>query len=175
MKIVSPQIIHKSEAGGVKVGLRSADEVVAAFDEIVANARRYDPKATVEGVLVAEMIEGGKEMIIGAKEEPGVGPVLMLGMGGIYVEVLKDVTFRLAPVTDQDVQHMIHSIKTRKILEGIRGERPSDVAKLAECIQRLSQLVEDFAEIRELDINPLRVMEEGQGCKVLDVRIGLGG
>ncbi|HET6517621.1 MAG TPA: 4-hydroxybutyrate--CoA ligase [Nitrosopumilaceae archaeon] len=173
MKIASPQIIHKSDAGGVKVNLTNDDEVKAAFNEIVKNAKKYDNKAQIKGVLVVEMIKGGKEMIIGSKLEPGFGPVIMLGMGGIYVEVLKDVTFRLAPVTDREANEMISSIKTKKLLEGVRGEKPSDVKKLSECIQRLSQLVTDFKEIKELDMNPVLVMEKGKGCKILDVRIGL--
>jgi len=119
------------------------------------------------------MVKGGKEMIIGSKLEPGFGPVIMLGMGGIYVEILKDVTFRLAPVTDSESDDMISSIKTQKLLKGVRGEKPSDITKLSECIQRLSQLVTDFKEIKELDMNPVLVMEEGKGCKALDVRIGL--
>ena len=173
MKIASPQIIHKSDAGGVKVNLTNDKEVKTAFNEIVKNAKKYDSKAQIKGVLVVEMIKGGKEMIIGSKLEPGFGPVIMLGMGGIYVEVLKDVTFRLAPVTDQEANDMISSIKTKKLLEGVRGEKPSDIKKLSECIQRLSQLVTDFKEIKELDMNPVLVMEKGKGCKILDVRIGL--
>jgi 4-hydroxybutyryl-CoA synthetase (ADP-forming) len=173
MKIASPQIIHKSDAGGVKVNLTNDDDVKSAFNEIVANAKKYNKKAEIKGVLVVEMIKGGKEMIIGSKLEPGMGPVIMLGMGGIYVEVLKDVTFKLAPVTDTEADDMIASIKMRKILEGVRGEKPSDKAKLSECIQRLSQLVSDFKEIKELDMNPVLVMENGKGCKILDVRIGL--
>lgn len=173
MKIASPQIIHKSDAGGVKVNLTNDNDVKAAFSEIIKNAKKYDNKAQIKGVLVVEMIKGGKEMIIGSKLEPGFGPVIMLGMGGIYVEVLKDVTFRLAPVTDCEANEMISSIKTKKLLEGVRGEKPSDVKKLSECIQRLSQLVTDFKEIKELDMNPVLVMEKGKGCKILDVRIGL--
>jgi 4-hydroxybutyryl-CoA synthetase (ADP-forming) len=173
MKIASPQIIHKSDAGGVKVNLTHDNEVKSAFNEIVANAKKYNKKAEIKGVLIVEMIKGGKEMIIGSKLEPGMGPVIMLGMGGIYVEVLKDVTFKLAPITDNEADDMIYSIKMRKILEGVRGEKPSDTAKLSECIQRLSQLVSDFKEIKELDMNPVLVMENGKGCKILDVRIGL--
>ena len=173
MKIASPQIIHKSDAGGVKVNLTNDNEVKVAFKEIVNNAKKYNKKAQIQGVLVVEMVKGGKEMIIGSKLEPGFGPVVMLGMGGIYVEVLKDVTFRLAPVTDREVNDMISSIKTKKLLEGVRGEKPSDLKKLSECIQRLSQLVTDFKEIKELDMNPVLVMENGKGCKILDVRIGL--
>jgi len=173
MKIASPQIIHKSDAGGVKVNLTNDNEVKSAFEEIVSNAKKYNKKAEIKGVLIVEMIKGGKEMIIGSKLEPGMGPVIMLGMGGIYVEVLKDVTFKLAPVTDKEADDMISSIKMKKILEGVRGEKPSDKAKLSECIQKLSQLVTDFKEIKELDMNPVLVMEQGKGCKILDVRIGL--
>ncbi len=173
MKIASPQIIHKSDAGGVKVNLTNDNDVKAAFKEIVKNAKKYNKKAEIKGVLIVEMVKGGKEMIIGSKLEPGFGSVIMLGMGGIYVEVLKDVTFRLAPVTDREANDMISSIKTKKLLEGVRGEKPSDINKLSECIQRLSQLVTDFKEIKELDMNPVLVMEKGKGCKILDVRIGL--
>ena len=173
LKIASPQIIHKSDAGGVKVNLSSDSEVKNAFKTIIKNAKKYDRKADIKGCLVVEMVKGGKEMIIGSKQEPGFGPVIMLGMGGIYVEVLKDVTFRLAPVTNKEADAMIDSIKTQKLLQGVRGEKPSDIAKLSECIQRLSQLVTDFEEIKELDMNPVLVMEKGKGCKILDVRIGL--
>ena len=117
------------------------------------------------------MVKGGKEIIIGCKQEPGMGPMLMLGMGGIYVEVLKDVTFRLAPVTIHEARGMIDSIKTKKLLEGTRGEQPSDLEALTECIQRVSQLVTDNPQIKELDMNPVLVMENG--CKILDVRVGL--
>ena len=173
MKIASPQIIHKSDAGGVKVNLTSDKEVKDAFKKIVKNAKKYDKNAEIKGVLVVEMVKGGKEMIIGSKLEPGFGPVIMLGMGGIYVEVLKDVTFKLAPVTTREADDMISEIKTQKLLQGVRGEKPSDIAKLSECIQRLSQLVTDFKEIKELDMNPVLVMDKGKGCKILDVRIGL--
>jgi len=173
MKIASPQIVHKSDAGGVKVNLSSDKEVRDAFKVIVDNAKKYDSKAEIKGVLIVEMVKGGKEMIIGSKLEPGFGPVVMLGMGGIYVEILKDVTFRLAPFTDQEANDMISSIKTKKLLDGVRGEKPSDVEKLSECIQRLSQLVTDFREIKELDMNPVLVMQKGEGCKILDVRIGI--
>jgi len=173
LKIASPQIIHKSDAGGVKVNIQNDKDVHSAFKEIIKNAKKYNKNAVIQGVLVVEMVKGGKEMIIGSKQEPGFGPVLMLGMGGIYVEILKDVTFRLAPVTDKEAEDMIASIKTKKLLEGVRGEKPSDITKLSECIQRLSQLVTDFTEIKELDMNPVLVMEKGKGCKILDVRIGL--
>jgi 4-hydroxybutyryl-CoA synthetase (ADP-forming) len=173
MKIASPQIIHKSDAGGVKVNLTNDKEIKEAFKTIIKNAKKYNSKAEIKGVLIVEMVKGGKEMIIGSKLEPGFGPVIMLGMGGIYVEVLKDVTFKLAPVTSKEADDMISEIKTQKLLQGVRGEKPSDIAKLSECIQRLSQLVTDFKEIKELDMNPVLVMDKGKGCRILDVRIGL--
>ena len=173
MKIVSPQIIHKSDAGGVKVGLKNPKEVRKAFKEIIKNAKKYDKKAIINGVLIQEMVKGGKETIIGSKLESGFGPVVMFGMGGIYVEVLKDVTFRLAPITDSEADEMISSIKTNKLLQGVRGEKTSDTKKLSECLQRISQLVSDFKEIKELDMNPVLVFEKGKGCKVVDIRIGL--
>jgi 4-hydroxybutyryl-CoA synthetase (ADP-forming) len=173
MKIVSPQIIHKSDAGGVKVGMSNEKDVRDAFNTIIKNAKKYNQKATIKGILVQEMVKGGKELIIGSKLEPGFGPVIMLGMGGIYVEVLKDVTFRLAPITNKEADDMINSIKTKKLLEGVRGEKPSDLKKLSELIQKLSALVTDFKEIKELDMNPVLVMEQEKGCKILDIRIGL--
>ena len=173
MKIASPQIIHKSDAGGVKVNLTNDNDIKTAFKTIIKNAKNYNKQAEIKGVLIVEMVKGGKELIIGSKLEPGFGPVIMLGMGGIYVEVLKDVTFKLAPVTEKEADDMIASIKTQKILQGVRGEKPSDISKLSECIQRLSQLVSDFEEIKELDMNPVLVMEKGAGCRILDVRIGL--
>src|SRR5438309_695594 len=173
MKIASPQIIHKSDAGGVKIGLKNPQEVRAAFKEIIKNAKKYNKNAIIKGVLVQEMVKGGKETIIGSKLELGFGPVVMFGMGGIYVEVLKDVTFRVAPVTDSEADEMISSIKTNKLLQGVRGEKPSDINKLSECLERISQLVTDFKEIKELDMNPVLVFENGKGCKVVDVRIGL--
>ena len=173
LKVASPQIIHKSDAGGVAVNLKNEEEVRAAFARIISSCKKYNKDAEIMGCLVVEMVKGGKELIIGCKHEPGMGPVLMLGMGGIYVEILKDVTFKLAPITAREADDMIASIKTRKLLEGARGEKPSDLPKLSECIQRLSQLVTDFEEIRELDMNPVLVMEEGRGCRILDVRIGL--
>ena len=129
MKIASPQIIHKSDAGGVKVGLANEQAVKDAFDVIIKNAKKYNKNAQIKGVLVQEMVKGGKELIIGSKQEPGFGQVIMLGMGGIYVEVLKDVTFRLAPVTNGEAEDMINSIRTKKLLEGVRGEKPADKKK----------------------------------------------
>jgi len=174
MKIASPDIIHKSDAGGVKVNLRNEEEVRNAYRGIISSVTKYKSDAKIVGVLVQEMVKGGKETIIGAKQDPKFGPLVMFGMGGIYVEVLKDVVFRLAPIDEHEANRMVESVKTSKILRGVRGERPSDINALVECLQRLSQLVTDFPEITEFDMNPLLVLEEGRGCKSVDVRIGLG-
>jgi len=173
MKIVSPDIIHKSDAGGVKVGLRTDEEVRAAFKTITDNARKYKADATIKGVLLQEMIKSGKEIILGAKHDLIFGPLIMFGLGGIYVQVFKDVVFRMAPIGRQEGLRMIESIKSIKLLKGVRGEKPSDLKAIVENLQRLSQLITDFPEIEEFDINPLMVLEEGKGAFTVDVRVGL--
>ena len=171
MKIVSPDIIHKSDAGGVKVGVKTDDELKSAFRTITENALKYKSDAKIKGVLVQEMVKSAKETILGASQDPTFGPVIMFGLGGIYVEVLKDVVFRVAPIEEQEATNMVESIKTIKLLKGVRGEKPSDLKAIADSLQRLSQLVVDFQEIKEFDINPLLVLEEGKGARVVDARI----
>ena len=171
MKIVSPDIIHKSDAGGVKVGVKTDDELKSAFRTITENAPKYKSDAKIKGVLVQEMVKSAKETILGASQDPTFGPVIMFGLGGIYVEVLKDVVFRVAPIDEQEAINMVESIKTIKLLKGVRGEKPSDLKAIADSLQRLSQLVVDFQEIKEFDINPLLVLEEGKGARVVDARI----
>jgi len=173
MKIVSQDIIHKSDAGGVKVGLRTEDEIRTVFKTITANARKYKADATIKGVLLQEMIKSGKEVILGAKQDPIVGPVVMFGLGGIYVQVFKDVVFRIAPIGREEGMRMIESIKSIKLLKGVRGENPYDLKSIVDNLLRLSQLITDFPEIEELDINPLMVLEEGKGALTVDVRIGV--
>jgi 4-hydroxybutyrate---CoA ligase (ADP-forming) len=171
MKIVSPDIIHKSDAGGVKVGVKTDDELKSAFRTITENALKYKSDAKIKGVLVQEMVKSAKETILGASQDPTFGPVIMFGLGGIYVEVLKDVVFRVALIDEQEAINMVESIKTIKLLKGVRGEKPSDLKAIADSLQRLSQLVVDFQEIKEFDINPLLVLEEGKGARVVDARI----
>ena len=173
MKIASPDIIHKSDAGGVKVGIKSEKELRLAFKEIMNSAKAYKAEARIKGVLVQEMITSAKEIILGAKQDQLFGSLIMVGLGGIYVEVLKDVVFRLAPIDEQEAEKMVDSIKAIKLLKGIRGEGPSDLAAVVDSLQRLSQLITDFPEIEEFDINPLLVLESGKGVRVADVRIGL--
>lgn len=173
MKISSPDIVHKSDAGGVKIGLKNENEARQAFRTIIENARMYKPEAKINGVLVQEMVIQGKETILGAKFDPILGQLIMFGLGGIYVEVLKDVVFRLAPIEGSEAARMIESVRTIKLLEGVRGEKPHDLNAIKESLQRLSQLITDFQEIEELDINPLIVLEEGKGARAIDIRISL--
>ncbi|HEY8139667.1 MAG TPA: acetate--CoA ligase family protein [Nitrososphaera sp.] len=171
MKIASPDIIHKSDAGGVKVGVKTEEELRAAFRSIMENAKKYKADAKIKGVLVQEMVKSAKETILGASQDQTFGPVIMFGLGGIYVEVLKDVVFRVAPIDEREAANMVESIKTIKLLKGVRGEKPSDLKAIADSLQRLSQLVVDFPEIKEFDINPLLVLEQGKGARVVDARI----
>ena len=173
LKIASPDIIHKSDAGGVKVGLNNNDEVQRAFRSITENARKYRTDAKIQGILVQEMVQSGKEIILGSKKDPLFGSLIMFGLGGIYVEVLKDVIFRLAPVGQEEAKRMVESIKTVKLLKGVRGEKPSDLQSIIDNLQRLSQLVTEFPEIEEFDMNPLLVFEEGKGACAVDVRMTL--
>src|ERR1700681_1382193 len=171
MKIVSPQILHKAEAGGVVVGVKSAEQAAEAFASIVANARRYDPKATIDGVQVQQMLTGGQEVIIGAVTDPAFGKLVAFGLGGILVEVLKDITFRLAPAGNEDALSMLDGIAAAEILRGVRGAKPVHRAALAGMIEKVSALVADFPEISEMDLNP--VFATDQGATAADVRIVL--
>jgi len=173
MKIASPDILHKSDIGGIKVGLNSATDVRDAFDLIVYRATRYMPDATIWGVQVQEMVMGGKEIIIGMNRDPQFGPLLMFGLGGIYVEVLKDVTFRVAPISSLEAKEMIREIRSYHLLQGVRGEQASDQEAIVDVLLRISQLVTDFPEIVEMDINPLLVCEVGQGAVAVDARLVL--
>ncbi len=169
LKIVSPEILHKTEAGGVLVGLHSAAAVEDGFAKIMANARKYDPKATLLGVQVQQMLAGGQEVIVGAVNDPAFGKLVAFGLGGVLVEVLKDVTFRLAPATQEDALSMLDGIAAAPILRGVRGADPVDRAALAAIIQKVSQLVDDFPEIVEMDLNP--VFATKSGAVAADVRI----
>ncbi len=169
LKIASPDIIHKFDAGGVELSLEDASDVKRAYSRIMERVKTSNPNAEIWGVNVEEMVPKGKETIIGMKRDPKFGPLIMFGLGGIYVEVMKDVTFRIAPITEDAAEKMIKSIKAYKLLEGVRGEKPSDTASLAECLERLSQMVIELQEIQEIDINPLVVF--GKGCRALDARI----
>ncbi|HYL02979.1 MAG TPA: acetate--CoA ligase family protein [Steroidobacteraceae bacterium] len=171
MKIVSPQILHKTEAGGVVVGVKSATEAEQAFATIIGNARRYDPRAAIVGVQVQQMLSGGQEVIIGAVTDPAFGKLVAFGLGGILVEVLKDITFRLAPASREEALSMLDSIAAAEILRGVRGGEPVDREALAGMIVSVSRLVADFPEIAELDLNP--VFATSRGATAADVRVVL--
>jgi acetyl coenzyme A synthetase (ADP forming)-like protein len=171
MKIVSPQILHKTEAGGVIVGVKSAEAAKIAYTTILANAAAYDAKAEVLGVQVQQMLTGGQEVIIGAVTDPAFGKLVAFGLGGILVEVLKDITFRLAPATNEDALSMLDGIAAAEILRGVRGAKPANRAALASMIEKVSTLIADFPEIAEMDLNPVFATE--QGATAADVRIVL--
>ena len=173
LKIASRDILHKSDVGGVRVGLANADEVHAGFDEIMTSVHRHMPQADVWGVSVQEMVRGGKEVILGMFRDMQFGPLIMFGLGGIYVEVLKDVSFRTAPLTVDDANEMIREIRAFPLLRGVRGEKPSDIDAIVDGLLRLSQLVTMFPDILEMDINPLVVFEQGQGAVAIDARLSL--
>lgn len=176
MKIASPDILHKSDIGGVKVGLANAKEVEGAFYDMTQRAKRVMPDAVILGVLVQEMVTGGKEVILGMTKDPQFGPLLMFGLGGIYVEVLKDVSFRIAPIAARAAKEMIDEIRSVALLRGARGEKPTDIESIKDGLLRLSQLVMDFPIISELDINPLMVFSVEKGGSIaIDVRITIGG
>ncbi len=171
LKIVSPDISHKSDIGGVKLGLKTAEEVTAAFDEIIAAAKKAQPKAKVDGVSVQQMARPGVEVIMGMTQDPQFGPVLMFGLGGIFVEVLKDVSFRLVPIAARDARQMVQEIKGRPLLEGYRGQEPADIEALERLLLRLSDFIEKHPEISELDLNPIFAYKDG--ALAVDARIVL--
>ena len=169
LKIVSPQIIHKSEAGGVRVNLTSKEEVHQAFAEIMTGAKDYDQTAELIGVLVTAFLPGGTEVIFGMNRDAQFGPVLMFGLGGVFVEVFKDVSFKLLPISEEDAYEMIDEIKGRVILYGTRGQKPKDIAGIAKALVNLSRLVEENPEINEIDLNPTVVFEDK--IAILDARV----
>jgi acetyl coenzyme A synthetase (ADP forming)-like protein len=171
LKIESPRIHHKTDIGGVKLNVSSEEDARRTFYELVGRAHIFYPKATVLGVNVQKMVSPGREMIIGINRDITFGPLIMFGLGGIYVNFLKDVAFGLAPLTERDAVEMIKQTKAYTLLRGVRGEAVSDIDSIVDVLLRISQLVTDFSEINELDINPLIAYEEGKGCLALDVKI----
>lgn len=170
-KIASPEILHKSDAGGVKVGLASEIEVRHAFDDIIANAKAQYPEADIWGVTIQEFVPREREVIIGVTQDPSFGPTLMFGLGGIWVEALEDVSFRLPPISEEEAHEMIQEIKGYSILTGVRGEEPADINALAGILQKVSQLVLVSNQISEIDLNPVFALGEGEGAIAVDARI----
>lgn len=173
LKIASPDILHKTDVGGVKVGLNNAGDVRDAFDLITYRAQRYVPDARIWGCLVQEMTPPGLEILVGMVRDPQFGPLVTLGLGGIYVEVLKDATFRVVPFSRREAEAMLTELRARALLDGVRGNPPVDKEAIVDVLLRVGQLVQDFPEIVELDINPLMVFEEGQGATAIDMRLVL--
>jgi acetyltransferase len=174
LKIASPDILHKTDIGGVKLNLSSASDVRDAFDLIVYRAQRYQPDARIWGCQVQPMVPKGLEVLVGMSRDPQFGPLVTFGLGGIYVEVLKDVTFRIAPFSREEASDMLAEIRARGLLEGVRGQAPVDKEAIIDTLLRIGQLVTDFPEISELDINPLVTYERGRGAIALDMRLILG-
>lgn len=173
LKIWSPDILHKSDVGGVKIGINNEQEVKDAFDLMMYRIPQKRPEAHILGVLVQEMCKSGKEVILGMNRDPHFGPLMMFGMGGIMVEVLKDVSFYLAPLTAEEAKQMLINTKTYQMLKGMRGEEGVDIEAIAEGLQRLSQLVTEFPQIQEIDINPYVVGPEGTTPIAVDARMSI--
>ncbi len=174
LKIVSPDIVHKSDVGGVVLNLKSDEEVREAFRKIMNNVKNVAPNARVVGILIQEMVPDGLEVIVGATRDPSFGPVVMFGLGGIFVEVLKDVSFRIAPLSLRDADEMIREIKSYRILEGYRGMPPRDIEAVKDIILKVSKLMLEVTEIKELDLNPIMLYAKGEGARIADARMILG-
>jgi len=172
MKVVSPDILHKSDAGGVRINVKDETNVAETYKDILANCKGYKADANIHGIAVQEMAPWGTEVIVGSVNDPTFGPTLMFGLGGIFVEVLKDVTFRVAPVNKQQIARMLTEIRGAPVLAGVRGEAPRDSEALADVLYHYGIMVSDLAcEISETDANPVLVYEQGKGLKVVDARI----
>jgi len=171
LKVLSPHISHKSDVGGIALGIEDEESLKRAYDEMLSQVQEKAPDVPLEGFLLQRMISGGREVILGGKRDPSFGPVVMFGLGGVYVEVFDDVAFRVAPLTREDAEEMIAEVRGSRLLRGIRGEKPSDVEAVADCLLRLSQLLQDFPAVAEVDINPLIVLEKG--AKAVDARMVL--
>ena len=171
MKIVSPDVLHKTDVGGVRLSLSSEAEVSRAFVEITSAVRRKAPAAWIAGVSVQEMVTGGREVILGMSRDTQFGPLLMFGMGGIYVELLKDVSFRVAPLSRRDAEEMVREIRSYPLLASFRGGEPADEGAVVDALLRVSRLATDFPEIQELDVNPLLALPRGRGVRAIDCRM----
>ncbi len=175
LKIVSPQILHKTDVGGVVLDIKGPDELEDACEDMMDRAHRQVPGAHIDGVSVQKMVPQGKELILGMARDPQFGPLIMVGLGGIYVEAFKDVAFRLAPISDWDAARMLRELKAYQLLEGVRGEEPVDIDAVENVLLRISRLAQDNHDLSEMDINPLMVYNAGGGCACVDVRMTLGG
>jgi acetyltransferase len=171
LKIVSKDIIHKSDAGGVALDLQNKQEVIDAYEAVIHNAHNYNPNANITGVEVAEMVAKGTETIVGARYDPSFGPVVMFGLGGIYVEVLKDVAFRALPIGRKETELMIKEIRSYPLLLGVRGEKRKDIEGVVDNIIRMATIISKFPDISDIEINPLMAYDLGEGVKAVDIRV----
>lgn len=171
IKIISAQISHKTDVGGVQLNLRSQAELGAAYDDMLAHLRQSDPAAQLDSVLVQPMVSGGRELILGGRQDPQFGPVALVGLGGIFVELFNDISVRVAPITRSAAMEMLENLHSYPALKGARGRPPADIEALVDAILRLAQLLCDFPEIKEIDLNPLRLFDEGEGLQALDARM----
>ncbi|HXZ37686.1 MAG TPA: acetate--CoA ligase family protein, partial [Thermodesulfobacteriota bacterium] len=171
MKVISQEISHKSDVGGVQLNLRSEAGVADAYQDMLRRIRQEYPQAKIEGVLIQSMVTGGRELIVGGRQDEQFGSVVLVGLGGIFVEVFGEVSVRVAPISHREAMEMIDELRGAPIFKGARGLKPSDIQSVVDVLLRLSQLLSDFPEIREMDINPLRVFSIREGCMALDVRM----
>lgn len=176
LKAISQQVSHKTEANAIRLGVKSDTELGEAFDEVTRNLKSYDAKAEITGVLIQEMLRNGTEVIIGTTRDPQFGPVILFGLGGIFVEVLKDVSLRVLPITRYDAEQMVKEIKGYKVLEGFRGRPRADQQAIIEILMKVSRLSTEMKDwVAELDLNPVIVLPEGNGAKVVDARFVVTG
>lgn len=171
VKLASRTLVHKTEVGGVQLDLRNGDAVRQAFAQIRDRLAMDNRLDAMEGVIVQPMVSEGVELMVGVTQDPLFGPLIAFGLGGVHVEILRDVCFRVAPLTDRDASEMVRSIRGFPLLEGYRGHPPADLEVIEEILLRVSRLVEEIPEITELDLNPLFAMPPGQGCLIVDARI----
>ena len=174
LKIDSPDITHKTDAGAIKLGISNQTELINAYNEIITNSKKYAPEARIGGVLVQEMIKGAREVIVGMSHDPQFGPIIMFGLGGIFVEVFKDVSLRVAPLTRADAEEMVKEVRGYEILKAFRGKPEADVEGIVDVLLRLSRLAVDLGDVlSEIDINPLMVLDKGKGVKAADALVVL--
>jgi acetyltransferase len=171
IKVISDQISHKSDVGGVQLNLRNGPAVAAAFEDMLTRIHHAYPEVRLDGVLVQPMVTGGRELILGGRQDPQFGPVVLVGLGGIFVEIFQEVTVRVAPISRREALEMIEELRGSQVLQGARGHKRSDIEAVVDALLRLSQLLGEVPEIQEIDVNPLRVFHEQGGCRALDARI----
>jgi acetyltransferase len=171
MKLISPDMLHKSDIGGVRMSIPDRQAVLDSYDLMTLRVGRYAPRAVIRGVFVQELVGGEREVIVGSTRDPQFGPLVMFGLGGIYVEVLRDVSFRVAPFGERHARDMVEEIRSAPLLHGARGETPCDLDAIVNCLLVVSQMVTEFPEIVGMDVNPLKVGAPGSGAVAVDARI----